>query len=112
MDWWTRDDVWLPWLLILAGAMLALWAATGEGHEFYADQESPAGQKCCNGVDCAPRPIRFNAETMELEILILDRWWPAVDPRWHLGPSPDGSWHGCMLPRDTQPRCVWGGAGA
>lgn len=93
-------------LAILSGA------APAAAHEWYVNQKSPDGIKpCCNNQDCAPREVRLNMETVTLEIFLEGKWWTADDPRWFLGASPDGSWHGCMLPRDAQPRCVWGGAG-
>ena len=102
-------------LAIVAALFLA--GSAGGAHEFYAHKFSPskdengASRGCCNTRDCAPAPVRMNPATGELELWIDGAWWLAMDPRWYLGSSPDGSWHGCKMPRDDVPRCSWGAAG-
>ena len=93
--------------------VLSLLSGSVPAHDFYSGQKSPStGWGCCNEVDCEPREVRLNPDTLELEIFIRDQWWLAQDIRWYLGPSPDGSWHGCMMAQDEEPRCVWGGGSA
>ncbi len=108
MDAWTVRIA-----LVLSVAFVLYWchANTATAHEFYAGQSSPTGLPCCNNRDCAPVEVRLNEQTVQLEVLLQGRWWPAEDPAWFIGTSPDGSWHGCMMANDQLPRCVWGGAG-
>ena len=101
-----------------AAALLVLLVQQAAAHDWYTRKwsptRSPSGEKrgCCGGTDCASVPARFNAERGEIEVFIGGRWWVATDPRWFVGPSPDGGWHGCQMPEDVEPRCTFGGAGA
>ena len=99
--------------IVVIAALPLVFSPVVSVHDFYTGQQSPQADKgsCCNDVDCAPREVRLNAETGELEIQINGRWWLVTDPHWYLGSSPDGSAHGCMMPRDVIPRCVWLGMG-
>ena len=113
-------QTWLPPLVcvVFALALLYFCSSHAEAHDFYARQFSPTkdgfgvSRGCCNNVDCAPRQTRFNAVTGQLEIELRGQWWPAMDQRWYLGEAPDGGAHGCMMPSDQVPRCVWVGFGA
>lgn len=97
---------------VLAVALLAI-ASPAQAHDWFTDKVAPDGQRqCCGGSDCDHRKVRLNKDTGNPEILINGKWWPAMDPRWFLGDSPDGSWSGCQMPGDELPRCVWGGNGA
>ena len=98
--------------LPLAGALI-LASAQASAHDWYLYEMVPnsVSRFCCGDSDCREREIRFNGETMEIEILINDRWWLATDARWFKGPSPDSQAHGCMLAADREPRCVWVGEG-
>jgi hypothetical protein len=111
-----RKDMAVYVVLLIIAMALFYFLGRVEGHEFYADKMSPGfGGACCNEVDCAPLgsdQVRLNEDTGELEIQLRGRWWPAMDPQWYLGDSPDGSWHGCMMPKDQVPRCAWGGMGS
>ena len=101
----------------LAGIMVLAATVSASAHEWYSDQFSPTPsplgkpRSCCSD-DCIPVAARFNFDTGEVEVLINDRWWPAQDPRWFIGDLPDGSWLGCAMAHDRQPRCVWGGTGS
>ena len=96
---------------------ILLAATPVQAHDWLTGQNSPvpmAGGKnrgCCNESDCHPREVRVAADG-QIEILIREQWWPATDPRWYLGDSPDGAAWGCMLPSDPFPRCVFLGFGA
>ena len=62
-------------------------AAQASAHDWYlrrdgAEQREPV---LLRQSDCSSREIRFNAETLEIEILINDRWWLATDERWFRG---------------------------
>ena len=102
-------------LAIVAALFLA--GSAGSAHEFYANKFSPtkdangASRGCCNTRDCALAPVRLNEQTGEIEIFVRDQWWLAMDPRWYVGESPDGSWHVCIAPHDTEVRCSFGAAG-
>jgi hypothetical protein len=91
MDTWTVRIA-----AVLSVAFVLYWchANTASTHEFYKNRYSPSGASCCNDRDCAPVEVRWNEERMQLEVLLQGRWWPAEDPAWYLGVSPDGSWHG------------------
>ena len=79
--------------------------SAGLAHDWYFGEMVPNSKDrfCCGESDCSSREIRFNAETLEFEILINDSWWLATDERWFKGPSPDSQAHGCMLPSDPFP---------
>lgn len=107
--------------LLLLGICLSLaFANLVNAHEWYSGQVSPTpgpyGHRgCCNMVDCRPlveRETRFNAQEGQMELYVGGQWWVADDPRWFIGPSPDGSWHACMMKVDREPRCTFGGAGS
>lgn len=101
-------------VLTLALLVLLLFtSAVTAAHDWFTGATSPTGgRKCCNDLDCRPVPVRLNQKTGELEVELQHQWWPATDPRWYLGSSPDGSWLGCWWGSDKQPRCVWGGQGS
>lgn len=70
---------------------------------------SPTGKVCCSGRDCLPAEVQLNEATDELEILAAGKWWPALAPRWFVGPTPDGSWFACAYHGEL--RCTLGGVG-
>lgn len=82
------------------------------GHAIYSGLTSPDGRKCCNDMDCGPVRTRFNEDSAEVEVYLNGKWWFAFDPRWFIGSSPTGEFHGCMMPTDRIPRCVLGGEGS
>ena len=99
-------------MVLLLIALGSLWNPVA-AHDWYAGQSTPGGLSCCGGHDCRPlKPdeIRLN-DHGEIEVLLRDEWWPALDPQWFIGSSPDGSFHACIAPADWQPRCVFGGFG-
>jgi hypothetical protein len=96
--------------LVLIGVVVLV---TEDAHSWYTGPKSPRGGSCCGGHDCrllTAEEIRLT-EAGEIEVLALGSWWPALDGRWYVGPSPDGSWSLCIAPRDRLPRCVFGGLG-
>lgn len=103
---------------ILVFVLTLLFSSAVTAHDFYRNKSSPtkddngSSRGCCNDKDCASRPVRLNEKTGEIEMNLNGIWWSAMDPRWYLGESPDGSWYGCMMPDDIMPRCSWGGLGS
>ena len=94
----------------LALILTMLASSSAAAHEWYTGQRSPSGRECCGAQDCRPTTARLN-EQGELEVLSNGVWFPAFDPNFYLGPSPDGSWTACQMPSERSPRCVWGAAG-
>jgi hypothetical protein len=80
---------------LLALACVA-FAAPASSHGWYSELRSPQGERCCNDRDCRAVDHRYNLQSGQLEIEILQQWVP-IDPAKVLPlPSPDGKAHACF----------------